>query len=564
MTTDNHEFFTPERVDEQIDQLSLNEPGSARSDQRQGEKRLLRESRIPYQTEQPEQHLVKELHAYYQVEQPEDLASLERAWKRVSAHLPAQHASTRPQDQPLSTKTLRFPQERTRMMQSQHISDNPKRRKLFRRLNLLAAVLIAGLLVGGMVVVFKSAQPHTTGTASRGAATPAPTPTQPALQTVPSSPGLYLITQADKNQNSQVTKVDKSTGKVLWNHVIGLSESPVVVADNLVFGSSGYLNTGTSAGSAGQHHYVYALNARNGAQIWQTDLGIDPTVLALGTPTFADGVIYITTAAGKVYALNAANGAINWTYDTGSSAGGGFVDTLAVANGVVYGATSNKVYAINAQTGKGIWSASADANYAFGSPTVDGKAVYLSEDPPSTHTSNNPNHSYIVAYSISNGTRLWNSEGFYWAGFLNNAPVVANGLVYVANVYTGIYALNSQNGHMKWQHVLGTDAFTNSDGCSWPVVADNVVYTNCGNASVHVQHLQAFNAKDGTSLWSQSSVTDPVVVSNGVLYGTAYPGLVFLAKTSNGAQISQHTYGLLVKNKFGDPSAPEPDLTLVP
>ena len=564
MTTDNHEFFTPELVDEQIDQLSLNEPGTR---QRQGEKRLLRESQASYQVEQPEQRLVLELQTYYRAEQPEDLASLERAWKRVSAHLPEQQIATRSQDKP-STNTLRFPQERTRMMQSQQAPGNSKRRKLFRRLNMLAAVLIAGLLVGGMVVVFKSAQPHTAGTASRRGVTQ--TPTQPALQAVPSSPGLYLITQADKNQNSQVTKVDKNTGQVLWNHFIGTNGSPVVVADDLVFGSSSSMNSGTSSG-ASQHGYVYALNARNGAQIWQTDLGVDTVVPVLGPPTFADGVIYVTSAAGKVYALNAANGAVKWTYDTGTSdhynsfvEGSDWVKTLAVANGVVYGATLNKVYAINAQTGKGIWSASADAHYTFGSPTVDSRAVYLSEEPPSTHTSANPNHSYIVAYSISNGTRLWKSDGYYWAGFLNNAPVVANGLVYVANIYTGIYALNSGTGKVKWQHALGTDAFTNSDGCSWPVVADTVVYANCGNASAHTQHLQAFNATTGVQLWSQSSVADPIAASNGVVYGTAFPGLVFLAKASDGTQISQHTYGLLVKNKFGDPSAPEPYLTLVP
>lgn len=564
MTTDNHEFFTPERVDEQIDQLSLNEPGTR---QGQAEKRLVRESQASYQVAQSEQRLVQELQTYYQVEQPEDLASLERAWKRVSAHLPEQQTATRSQDKP-STHTLRFPQERTRMMRSQQASDNHKGKKLFRRLNMLAAVLIAGLLVGGMVVVFKSAQPHTVGTASRRGVTPAPT--QPALQTAPSLPGLYLITQADKNQNSQVTKVDKSTGKVLWNHVIGTNGSSVVVADNLVFGSSSDMNSGISSG-ASQHGYVYALNARNGAQIWQTDLGVDTVEPVLGPPTFADGVIYITSAAGKVYALNAANGAVKWTYDTGTSdhynafvGGSDWVETLAVANGVVYGATLNKVYAIDAQTGKGIWSASADAHYTFGSPTVDSKAVYLTEGPPSTHTSNNPNHSYIVAYSISNGARLWKSDGYYWAGFLNNAPIVANGLVYVANVYTGIYALDSQGGQIKWQHVLGTDAFTNSDGCSWPVVADNVVYTNCGNASAHTQHLQAFNATTGVQLWSQSSLFDPIAVSNGVVYGTAFPGLVFLAKASDGAQISQHTYGLLTKDKFGDPWAPEPYLTLVP
>jgi outer membrane protein assembly factor BamB len=468
------------------------------------------------------------------------------------------------------------------------VPECPRRGRLSRSLGLLAAVLVAALLVGGPIGVLNLSRRNTASHPQHTGIAIAKTQT-PTLQSILSLPGLYLITQADASGNSQISRVDKNTGKVLWNHFIGTSESSAVVADNIVFGTSGDADAYGAVGTnpTNDHSYVYALSAQDGTQIWQTDLGADYIITAspmviqgtpipvqgynlgvLGTPTFANGVIYVASADWKVYALNGANGAVTWTYDTHavdydmSSNTASFIPKLAVENGVVYGAAYNKLFAINAQNGHQIWSASARGQYTFGSPTVAGGRIYLSMDPPSTHTAANSEKSYIVAYSSNHGTKLWQSNGYYWAGFLDNAPVVANGLVYVANVYTGIYALDSQTGQAKWQHVLGTDAFTNSEGCSWPVVANGVVYSNCDPYKSPV--LYAYNATNGSVIWSRASIANPDDSSNGVIYCTAFPGLIYFVRASDGATTLHKTYGVVAKNKFGNPSAPEPQLTLVP
>ena len=567
--THEREFFRPERVEEQV----------ARS---------LPENRMPRKAHadaasQPEEYLVRDLRGYYRAERQQDLASLERAWQQVSKHLDEGQAYRESMDKLSSTKSLRSPHERTHPMLNP-TPVGPGERRQSRRLSLLAAVLVATILVGAMVAVFKLA--HQTNVAHQQKKNVASAASPTAFQNVPSSPGLYLITLADTSDNSQVTKVNKDTGGVLWNHPIGVSESSVVVADNLVFGSSGDPNAYGGTNAANDHSYVYALNAKTGTQIWRTDLGADYTVTnsfppsvrgtpvvqgynlgVLGTPTFADGVVYVTSAAGKVYALNAASGAILWTYDAHaidydlSSDTAYFVQTLAVANGLVYGATLNKLYALDARNGHEAWSVVANARYMFGSPTVTGGRVYLSLDPLSTHTENLAK-SHIMAYSADHGAQLWQSDGYYWAGFLNNAPVVANGLVYVANFYTGIYALDEQTGHTQWQHVLGTDAFNNPDGCTWPVVANGVVYTNC--SAPKNSTLRAYNAANGTPIWSRAAAADPADTDHGVLYATAFPGLVYFVKASNGTTAFHKTYGLITKDKFGNTWAPEPSLTLVP
>ena len=569
--TPEHEFFRPERVDEQIARPLP-------------EDRALHTSYAAAES-QPEARLVKDLQGYYQARRQQDLASLERAWQQVSKYLDESQAYREPIDKLPSTKRLRSPHERTHQMLNPTPAA-PRERRPSRRLSLLAAILVATILVGAMVAVFKLA--HQTSVARqqghRSNISSAASPT--SLQSIPSSPGLYLITLADTSENFQVTKVDKHTGAVLWNHTIGVSESSVVVADNLVFGSSGDPDAYAGTNAPNNHSYVYALNAKTGTQIWRTDLGADYTVTnsfpssvqgipvaqgynlgILGTPTYADGVVYVTSAAGKVYALNAASGTILWTYNAHaidydlSSSTAYFVQTLAVANNLVYGATLNKLYALDARNGHEVWSALASTRSMFGSPTVTGGRVYLSVDPLSTHTENLAK-SHIVAYSADHGTQLWQSDGYYWAGFLNDAPVVANSLVYVANAYTGIYALDEQTGHTRWQHILGTDAFNNPDGCTWPVVADGVVYTNCSaprNSTLH-----AYNAARGTLIWSRASTADPADIDHGVLYATAFPGLVYFVKASNGTTAFHKTYGLVTKDKFGNASAPEPSLTLVP
>lgn len=66
-----------------------------------------------------------------------------------------------------------------------------------------------------------------------------------------------------------------------------------------------------------------------------------------------NGVVYVGSDDNYLYALNAANGALIWQYKTGNA-----IDSSpTVANGVVFfGSEDNKVYALNATTGSKIWS----------------------------------------------------------------------------------------------------------------------------------------------------------------------------------------------------------------
>ncbi len=95
-----------------------------------------------------------------------------------------------------------------------------------------------------------------------------------------------------------------------------------------------------------------ALDVKTGAIVWQT---ADPTKGAVdpGAVSVANGVMYAGSFSGSMYAMDAGTGKILWSFDSGGSV----IDGPAIADGVVYwgsgyahikpGKAMNKVYAFS-------------------------------------------------------------------------------------------------------------------------------------------------------------------------------------------------------------------------
>src|SRR5262249_34318897 len=100
------------------------------------------------------------------------------------------------------------------------------------------------------------------------------------------------------------------------------------------------------------------------------------------TPLMVDGVLYTTTAWSKVFAFDAKNGKLLWSYDPQVDKQRGFdaccdVVNRGVAawNGKVYvGALDGRLIALDAKTGKVVWSAQtfdpAKPNTITGAPRI--------------------------------------------------------------------------------------------------------------------------------------------------------------------------------------------------
>ena len=216
------------------------------------------------------------------------------------------------------------------------------------------------------------------------------------------------------------------TGNELWSApttYFQVWSSPDVVNGVVYVGSADYI--GSQSPACG----VYALNVKNGAQLWNYSSGYSVGA----SPVVVGGVVYFVTYEGTVYALNAQNGIQLWNYTTGgpvySSPGpvysGAVYSSLAVVNGVVYaGSDDGNVYALNATSGAKLWSSTV-GNGTLSSPAVDGGVVYVGSSDDN-----------IYALNAANGVKLWN----YTIGGSVDSPVVVNGVLYVGGG-DSVYAL---------------------------------------------------------------------------------------------------------------------------
>jgi len=132
------------------------------------------------------------------------------------------------------------------------------------------------------------------------------------------------------------------------------------------------------------------------------------------TPIVVDGVAYVTTAWSKVYAVDAKTGKQLWYYDPkvpGEAAAKGCCDVVnrgaAVYKGRVYAGTyDGRLIALNARTGKLVWSATTtppDAIYSISSaPRVANGLVFIGNGGGEFG-----GRGYVSAYNAETGKLVW-------------------------------------------------------------------------------------------------------------------------------------------------------------
>ncbi len=557
------DIFSPEQVDEQIERL----PGS-----------------LPHE----DARLVSDLHTVYQPLAHSNTRSLERVRARLAQH------ETRTRLSHGNASSIPFHQTRqqkNKKDRNMKMTMTAQEGTWQRRLGLIAAVFFVALLVGSLLLVFELARQSKNVTHHSNAATTGSNTGQIVVDTSPSSPGIYLTAQKDRD-TFQIIKLDTQTRKQLWSQNIGTitMRSTIVVVGKTVYFSS--------ANADLSQNYVYALNAETGAVRWHINLGnsqysqkelvptpaggtvvratpstgnnvLSYTLGILSTPVVDNGVVYVTGESGKLFALNATDGTQLWMYDTqtvpiGESGTRYDVEKVAVDQGVIYGSIMNKLYAIDTKTHRALWTIQIDKTQILHAPEVVNGIVYTSSYEQSHHTSGASMTGYVYAFNAKDGTQRWKFTAQSW---VLSSPVVVNDIVYFGSYDQHVYALKANDGTKLWSVDTGGHVYDE------PTVSNGVVYADeTGNASEATSTAStvkpamfAIDASSGKVLWQQNTSQDSSIeaVQGNVIYTGVFPGTVYAYDTKTGKTLWHQQVGTLLKDKLGEDSAPAPIITVV-
>jgi outer membrane protein assembly factor BamB len=212
-----------------------------------------------------------------------------------------------------------------------------------------------------------------------------------------------------------------STLALLWSAATGgTTYGSPAVADGLVF-----VGSGTSTGD-----YMNCYYENNGTLKWrfQTFARVSGGEGLSSSPAYSNGYLYF--GGDRIYCLYANNGTVKWTVDTGNTNWGD--GTPTIANGKVFIAGSNrKLYCIDQYNGTVIWTfqtlSTGVANYGlYGAPAVVNGRVFLGAC---------DGYLYQIDEIQASSTAVANNT-YYTGACMYSSPLVANGRVYIGNGYT--------------------------------------------------------------------------------------------------------------------------------
>lgn len=267
---------------------------------------------------------------------------------------------------------------------------------------------------------------------------------------------------------------DLSTGEHLWTlpatNIPGSPSSPPAVA-----GNTGY----ASATAATDGNYVCAIFATgdiicadmDGNRVWAKNLGVPDnqygyvsSLLVWGGSVF---VQYDNNNTHKVLALDIASGNVLWQKerDTKVSWSSPIIATVGgQAQLILMGNPDVRAY--NPSTGEELWSVSGMGGEVCPSPCSADGVIYAANE-----------YAKLMAINGADGSILWESTDYLPEV---SSPVVVGGRVYIATSYGVLAAFDAKTGELKSEKELNMELYSS------PMVVDGKIYIIGTNGQVYV------------------------------------------------------------------------------
>lgn len=260
---------------------------------------------------------------------------------------------------------------------------------------------------------------------------------------------------------------------------------------------------------------IYAIDAATGRVLWEQAIpgSIEPVGARVhGTPSYADGKLFVGSTSGPMFALNASTGEILWRENTGPHLGRGIAASPAVDQGRVFvgtgGPRSSAAMAFDAETGERLWVHNETGISIWNSPTVHQDTVYFG-----AYTSSRGGVAQLLALDIETGDERWSFEH---PGSSHVTPLPAGDRVIFGSEDGRVYAVGERTGAFAWATTV-EDTRNRNEGVSTPPAGDwRHVFVGTGD-----YELVALEPKTGEVLWRYKA-DDPLhagpVLDRGKVY----------------------------------------------
>jgi outer membrane protein assembly factor BamB len=302
-------------------------------------------------------------------------------------------------------------------------------------------------------------------------------------------------------------KMEWRTSKLNWREYSASKSSPAVDGENIYIG----LDTGT----------LVAVDRLNGVVVWRFRTRFSKNGIH-GSPTVDPmrGHVYVGAYDGRIYAVDHETGKRVWSTKLGDYIG----SSPTLYDGIVYIGVEMRepagyIVGVDAETGKEVFRSGKLGNHPHSTPTVD---------PGSGSIIIGENDGYLYCYWMGNQTERWR---FKTGGSIKSTPSVNDGLAYITSWNGCLYAINITTGKSKWSFNSGVSSMSS------PTVDPETGLVYFGN---HAGYLYAVESSHGDKVWEFKTgdkiVSSPTLVKSTetVLVGSK-DGNVYLLNAENGA-----------------------------
>ena len=258
---------------------------------------------------------------------------------------------------------------------------------------------------------------------------------------------------------------------------------------------------------------VGAYSAADGKQLWK----VHPGGPLRGSPTIANGIVYVLTQDNQLYALNETDGTVSWTSQGTAESQGVFgVAAPAAASGsVVAGFSSGELSAYRYENGRVLWqdalsrtsisTSVSSVSDVDADPVVDGGHVYAVGQ-----------GGRMVALDLGTGQRLWEEN---LAGI--STPWLAGEWLFVVTDDARLICLSRTSGKARWitqlPHYRNEKKKTNAILWYGPVLAAGKLVLTSSRGEI--QYVGATDGKLGETVDVKKAVFSlPPIVVNSTLY----------------------------------------------